>query len=200
MTKIYDFQGGKGQAFTVLNPDERSYGCWCFFGEDEVGIKGHGPPQNKMDDTCRKLANCYKCSRIDSLMRDTKICSPRRIDYLVDFNKAVNIGVLKTCTENNPGDLCAAHSCSCEVDFIKSWMEIFFSSDNFDSSFHHDSWEHEVGCSAVAAPPSVLDCCGVYPNRVPFDLGTVTECCGGRTLYNSEKIQCCEDGSLRHNC
>ena len=156
-----------------------------------------------MDEACKKLANCYKCSRIDSLMRDEEICSPRQVDYLVDLGKIQQNGVLNNCLANNPGDLCAAHSCSCEVSFIKNWMDLFFSRDFiFESDFHHDVWEFETGCQKQVSAPSVLECCGQYPNRVPFDIGgnSKTECCDNKVLYNSEKLKCGKNGSLKQNC
>lgn len=173
------------------------YACFCQFGDD-AGT-GQGTVQNEMDGACKKLNSCYKCAKIDSLS-EAEICKPGDTDYKVDVNKAFFQGVYATCQENNP-DQCAVNVCTCEVKFIKDVLALFFSSYQFDPSLHHDIWtKHKEVCLAQSNGPSVLECCGSYPDRTPYNVNGATECCNNEHLYNSNNLQCCPGGKVKASC
>lgn len=173
-----------------------SYGCWCYFGENAGD--GQGPPQNSIDEACRALSLCYKCSTIDSY--DTaSLCRPGFTDYQVGITKAFQQGSYVACTNEFNDNECQVNVCTCETQFIRNLLDLFFQGYKFDPSLHHNNWSDAV-CKIKGEGPSTLECCGQYPNRVPFKMESSTECCQNMKLYNSDSQSCCADGNVRAVC
>merc|ERR1712098_951217 len=88
------------------------YGCWCNFGYDLM--QGKGKPVNEFDAVCKSLQLCLRCARMDG-DTDGYTCDPSTQGYNAYFSWMPQTnGILADCTEKNPGDFCAQHSCSCE--------------------------------------------------------------------------------------
>jgi len=175
------------------------YGCWCYFGDDAG--KGQGPVQNEVDELCKNLQTCYRCAKLDSL-EDNEICKPGQIEYNVNVNSISNQGALLVCQHPLNTEDCQVHVCSCEVNFISKLLQLFFSGVTFNPDLHHDTWtQHQDICVVnTNEGPSTMDCCGTYPDRKPFRQESTTECCQNMRLYDSEKLFCCADGTVKKEC
>lgn len=184
--------GCSGLECNVFIPFEAiwEYGCWCYFGE--AAGTGIGKPVNPMDQACKELQLCYRCTKIDS-MGDADICYPGQQDYMVEMSKVVG-GIMAACSEPNAGDDCAIHTCCCETDFVRKILMLFFSGYTFDPSYHHDNWDHTGKCH-IDGDPFVPECCGEYPTRKPYN-SEVMECCKENKLFNPDSHKCCMDGSV----
>jgi len=177
------------------------YGCWCYFGDDAG--KGQGKAQNEVDELCKSLQTCYRCAKLDSLEDvSDKICKPGQIEYNVNVNSISNQGALLACQHPLNTDDCQIHVCSCEINFINRLLQLFFSGVTFNPDLHHDTWtQHKEVCvHDQNAGPSTMECCGSYPDRKPFRLESTTECCKDMRLYDSEKLYCCADGTVKKEC
>jgi len=171
------------------------YGCWCFFGYD-AGTVGRGPAVNEYDEVCKAVTNCYRCARFDG-EQEGEACDPWSTDYQADFShNNDNKNISATCMNSQNSRNCEWRTCSCEMNMIASFFKLLFSPTlTFDESFKHENgfdWELECPVSGVA---SNRQCCGLYPNRRPYDDGPTRSCCHHRNIYNPANAQCCEDGS-----
>lgn len=79
--------------------------------------------------------------------------------------------------ESNSADLIGARSSPAETMSVELAIP----------SFVHLKQAGEFGYN------NVKSCCGSYPNRFPYKLGTSHQCCNN-VLYNSVNEQCCQDG------
>lgn len=168
------------------------YGCWCNFGRNLM--TGQGPPVNQHDVVCKYMNDCLKCAKRDAT-EDGYICEPRTAVYKAELAWATNIQAIETnCARENPGDLCGAHVCTCELQLIDDLLDLVWESYVYDPQYLHSTgWDFEANCPA-AADIGDIDCCGKYPRRSPFRLGQ-KECCEGiEKVYNPFKEQCCESG------
>jgi hypothetical protein len=147
----------------------------------------------------------------------TNIFSP--FDPTTDYKAA--------CEAANPNDACIAAACAVDSDFIRSIMIFLSTGTNtidqqFNGFFGFDGTDgscvsaQAVQPTAIAPPvlttqpsnpgnpggidgtrPPASDCCGEYPNRIPFKThnGDVTCCDSAEQTYNLNMMECC-DASL----
>lgn len=174
-----------------------NYGCWCYFHE-EAG-QGSGMAMDALDQICKELQFCYRCAKIDSWDNGGEICSPGTQDYTVEIFKAMGgMGVYMACSEHNYEDECAVHTCCCETQFVSSLLQLFFSGFEFENQYDRDSWDSDVCYNPGVGTPAVYECCGEYPNRVPYAIANGhTSCCHDVHLFNIEFKDCCDDGNIK---
>jgi len=161
-----------------------SYGCYCWARSEEK-LNGYGTPLDALDASCKTLAQCHTCIKLDY---SEETCDPYSQKYSAKIRK--NNGTITVeCTnklnkrENNNGD-CKRDLCECDKAFA----------DNFASNFavfNPENWKlvengiYDEKCEKPAPSASRLvsgpsdECCGEYPTRKPF-LSLNNQCVDGQ--------------------
>lgn len=169
------------------------YGCWCNFGGHLMN--GRGKPQSPHDAACKNMQLCLRCAQMDG--KDNGYhCDPRTTSYNASFgmntgSQSIDAG----CSAQNPGDNCAAHVCTCEINLINEILDLVWSGHRHDPSPRHPtnpfggSFDAQSECPANPAVTE-MQCCGEYPSRVPYN-ALKMECCEAtQTVYNPFMEQC----------
>ena len=188
------------------------YGCWCYFQEDHG--KGRGIPMNEVDAQCKILQDGYSCILMDAVDEGDLDCVP----WDVEYNSATGLGMmvddpnndnvekaLRTkCNKANKKNNCAARACMVENYFVIQTVKLFLTGVEFDPSLKHDlgNFNAKEECVIKQGQHGKSDkqCCGNYPLRFPYKtLNGDRGCCVKKT-YNTLRLQCCSDGSLKFNC
>jgi len=167
-----------------------NYGCYCWINGVGNGVVGGGKTKDMSDHHCKELYRCYKCVNIDYAQNYTDV------DYVVDFNTQNGQRNLD-CTVNSKQD--AENICECDKRFaanIAATQQSCKSGANDNEQFGaycmDEQWRTTSGKvldSGEAGPfnPSKMcdkrkmnhekdHCCGIYPNRYPYD-SNFKECC-----------------------
>jgi len=177
-----------------------NYGCWCYFSNNAG--HGSGQPVDELDAICQELQYCYRCARIDSWNNGEEICSPGQQDYTVSVNHSFmnsnSKAILASCSSHNGDDDCAIHTCCCEMNFIRNLLKLLFAGFQIQyQKYNRKTWDNGM-CHGPGHRPTVLDCCGIYPNRVPYSLDKADrECCNNENMYSLITHKCCLDGSVK---
>jgi len=177
----------------------QNYACWCFFGENYG--KGRGPPKNVIDQICQKLQFCRRCIAVDSAT-DDESCNVAERGYKSPGFRDLIVGNIKSACDSVNKETCQYRSCTCELQFSQAIVQLFFSGYVYDPFFKHEkgySWNENCPpyCTGgnCGGSRTELDCCGEYPERVPFNVKN-RACCSKRKTYVMSKEVCCEDGSV----
>jgi len=205
MPNMNDFRG-IGPISTSLSAIN-GYGCWCYFADDHG--KGHGTPQNRMDEICKTLHDGYECAILDGSEADES-CEP----WTVGYSGTTTLGgvtqeIITECEIKNESD-CSIRACVIENNFILSVFAEYLSGSVFDPSKKHEFGFDTSECVSVNGPGGNGDgedyvkekaCCGSYPQRYPFmHVNGHRACCGEKT-YSTTTYQCCEeDNEIRYSC
>lgn len=190
------------------------YGCWCYFGDKHLERKAKGQPLDDLDSMCHTLSRGYECATID-----LNSCTPWDTDYLhaddIDAIGNFPADIATMCeVENGNADSCEYMACTVE----QWWMKQVKIHPNggatlanlIDAANKHNDAGWEARREALCVGPSVgsdrqLECCGVYPERYPFNsLAPNKRCCEDATgaspvqtmVYNTAYEQCCTDGAV----
>lgn len=200
------------------------YGCWCFWGDDHTKRAAKGPPLDELDAFCHTLSRGYEC-----VTYDIDGCSPWDIDYLPSEDLSV-VGptpadVKAECEVRNPAeapDSCVVSACTVESWFLKQIQLVTGSSITpamINTDYKHNSagWsgaggrQFELCRGPEAGTDRQLECCGVYPERFPYNALAQNKVCCEATdgtlgssaaqpvqtyIYNTAFEQCCDDGTI----
>lgn len=219
-----DCQGSKCQFITLRLGVLMNYGCWCLYGHDrsELVHLGRGPALDEYDAICRRLTTCYKCVSSDSLDKsstcdsfitefstdqvDANLDSINQKSILeptfkengevaFDLTSESDTQAAQACQESNSGDFCPAKTCSCAIKLLKDYFKLMFEGEikPVENLKHKNGFDYEIECPARIRSDDKI-CCGVYPNRKPYDNKDYRACCQGMTIYNPFRAICCEDG------
>ena len=144
--------------------DITEYGCWCklaYAGE------GFGTPMDDIDSACKVFQHCRKCILIDAVTGDS--CDPVNKNYEL-VSSASLVDIASGCATSNPLDICAAKTCSCEVQFVSQVLSIFFSAGTgYTSSYAYASGFFQADeCSVQVTGTTDWQCCGSYPEIMPY--------------------------------
>lgn len=157
----------------------QNYACHCFPGNNRVA-GGAGPAQDGIDSLCKKLARCHKC-----ISADYGISS-----FSAEWD--ADIGKYRWAADAN-GDLSCANNddqyktdlCQCDAAFATA-LGAQWNDADWDNSMWGNrknagyTLDYDNTCVGMAGPEST-DCCGTYPNRMPFQ--TVShECCADQSV------------------
>lgn len=187
---------GLGSIATVINMLD-GYGCWCYFSGEMVG-KGHGEPQDVLDEECQTLVNGYACARIDS---NDRRCVPWDIDYREVIGQPNRE---KVCHEVNPANSCAAFACIAESNFVVNIVRAFFSSGRISQEIRHSNgFDVTAECNARTGGDDRYEernCCGVWPDRFPFQTRKGSRACCGSKTYDTTIYECCSDLTVAFSC
>ena len=171
-----------------------NYGCYCF--NDAPVVKGEGKPLDQIDTICRQLMRCQKCVQID---RENE-----NLPANCDNHRGYHYRAKRSATGNTPfiychkrNDECQKAACECDRAFAISMSEAI------------DSWSVEhvgiVDQEGFCEKPeqfrrsdfrnngngNVHECCGQYPDRMPYLASGPRQCCGN-VLYTAATRECCD--------
>lgn len=167
-----------------------NYGCYCWIDGLDSGVIGGGKTKDMSDHHCKELYRCYKCVNMDYAKNYTDV------DYTVDFTSGSGERQLD-CTVNSKQD--AENICECDKRFAKDIAATQQSckanaADNsqFGAYCIDEQWRTTKGkvlgtdqdgefephgmCDKNFHNHNKDECCGIYPNRYPYD-SNFKECC-----------------------
>ena len=105
--------------------------------------------------------------------------------------------IAETCTLENPNDTCAQNLCMCDMEMIKSVIDLLWDEipSEKETYLHENGFDVTENCvSGQTLGSGTQACCGVYPNRYPFLDGSHVACCrenGNERVYNQLLQSCC---------
>lgn len=137
-------------------------------------------------------------------------CAPWSVDYTAgvtlqqffmenEEQKCLSLKI--ECAEKNQHNACAQKACLIEGHFVLNLLKAFFDEETFDTSKKHQPaglFDPKSSCRRQFSNKdhghSGTECCGTYPIRAPFKLGSAygqRSCCGNAT-YNPMVETCCD--------
>jgi len=173
-----------------------NYGCWCNMGANL--LKGIGLVIDDYDQACQNMQRCLRCAEMDA-DKNGYDCNPRTDDYTarMRFNGK---SLLANCDEMNEGNPCGTSLCTCETQFISEVMDNLWSGAFYDSSnLHENGFERETSCMSGVIGQPQFECCGLYPQRFPYNVNQ-QDCCTDDVTYgksyNPATQECCDGKSV----
>lgn len=198
----------KGLLELVSVNDLTNYGCWC----TEDPLARRGPPLDVIDHGCRARHFCQKCVTLDS---PSDFCEPdATYSVIIDArNKTLS------CAHSENSN-CAKKLCECDLEYVDNTVQhvsdgkfyAFYSRNVLDfqrlcSSKERNFWGDygdyteqqdskivellDMNISRMKMPDIPEECCGIHPNRFPFQATGNRSCCGSKT-YDPEVFDCCQ--------
>jgi len=178
------------------------YGCWCSFGPQL--LNGGGTPVSPHDEFCMSMTKCLRCAEADTAGCDAITTT---YDIAADFNPDNGQQALEAaCDAVNGNDPCKTHVCMCETNLLSSIVNAVWDGVVYDASFLHGQDFDTSQCShsggdgggtgsGGSTDNDPKDCCGFYPDRVPFVANNGRKCCSVDQVFFSElDSQCCSNG------
>lgn len=176
------------------------YGCWCSFGP--ALLNGSGNPVSPHDEFCKAMTQCLRCAE-----KDTPGCNAITTIYDVasNFNPAGGREALEqACDTANASDPCKTQVCMCETNLLANIVDSVWDGIVYDSTpLHSNNFDvsvcHGNGRAGDPEGPTSSnsngseECCGFYPDRVPFSAGNGRQCCpADQVLFSQLDSICCE--------
>lgn len=104
-------------------------------------------------------------------------CNPLTSTYQVDVSAVLTAPdpsaiIAETCDSDNADDLCAQSLCMCEMELIRSVIDLLWEevSSEKDVYLHENGFEAgEICVSGQALGGGQQQCCGYYPQRYMVD-------------------------------
>lgn len=162
------------------------YGCYCLNLGDRplAGIMTGVYPVDAKDRHCFEFTRCNRCVTFDY----GEACTPEQVAY--DFEITEDNDVI--CT--NSKGTCQHAICECDRHTILGFKRFI---DIYSPEFHAiNGFEMTKDC--LVKPKDVhsgkkakMDCCGIYPYRLPYNENEYI-CCDGRITPSNE----CEESSF----
>jgi len=155
-----------------------NYACHCFPGNSRIA-GGAGPAQDGIDSFCKKLAKCHKC-----ISADYGISA-------ITSEWDENIGRYRWSEDNNGELTCDGNDdqykkdlCLCDAAFAND-MGASWNDADWDISLwggkKNNAYALDYDNTCVGSQGAQqTDCCGNYPNRMPFNVA-MQECCSDGT-------------------
>jgi len=170
----------------VASLEERytNYGCYCWIDGAGAGVIGGGKTKDMTDHHCKELYRCYKCVNIDYAKNYTDV------EYSVEFGMDNQGNRQLDCKVNSKQD--AENICECDKRFAEAIAETrdaceagqndddkfgpYCMDDNLVTVTGGGSFDSRNQCEKAFPDHEKSQCCGIYPNRVPYD-DDFAECC-----------------------
>jgi len=169
----------------ALEDTYTNYGCYCWINGVDGGVTGGGRTKDMSDHHCKELYRCYKCVNIDYTKNYTDV------SYTVDLQVDENGNRQLDCGGNSKTD--AENICECDKRFAENIAETREKCDAgepADSMYGEHCMDHSqfktTNAGGSFVPQDQCDkqfhghdknrCCGIYPNRYPYD-DNHKECC-----------------------
>lgn len=199
-------------------PDRKSrdwleYGCYCFSDvKTDILMPGIGKAIDPIDQACRSLSECLKCSEFDFGI--SKKCHPH-VGYKYQSNEDEELG-FKSITCMDSIDSCQRSMCECDRRFLQTIQEYEFEREHSkNGGFQKEkscpkkaqreadgqTGDNNGGKSKMSGRMNQLDqdgpqqCCGPLGERHLIKVSPTKGCCGQQT-YNPFLFDCCADRSV----
>jgi len=173
-----------------------NYGCYCWINGMEDGVLGGGRPRDVTDHHCKELYRCYKCVNVDYSKNYTDV------SYTVGFTTDDNGQRALDCSANSKQD--GENICECD----KRFAENLAATEQTCSAGGADDAEYGSHCTSDTLktvsgggsfdPSDAASCkkefhghdkshcCGLYPNRYPYDINQ-QDCCRARVFQGDKR-------------
>jgi hypothetical protein len=168
-----------------------NYGCYCWIDGVDAGVIGGGKTKDMTDHHCKELYRCYKCVNIDYDKNYTDVSY--NVDLSVDETGARSID----CKVNGKQD--AENICECDKRFAENIANVKreCAAGAADNEKHgpycmteelrtitgkrtdngqDGTFDSRNTCEKQFPDHTKDQCCGLYPNRLPYDTN-FAECC-----------------------
>jgi len=199
-------------------PERRSrdwleYGCYCFADvKSDILTPGVGKAIDPIDQACRTLTDCLKCSEFDYGL--SRKCNPH-VGYKFESLNDVTLG-LRSITCLDKLDSCQRSMCECDRQFLQSIQEAEYDRQySGRTGFKKDeqcpkrvqreqegkTGENNNGKSQLAGRMNSLEsdapqqCCGPLGQRHLIKVTPTRGCCGQQT-FNPFLFDCCAGGTV----
>jgi len=143
----------------------------------DSGVIGGGSTRDVTDHHCKELYRCYKCVTIDYLKNYTDV------SYTVDFTKDDNGNRLLNCGVNSKQD--AENICECDRRYAENIAATqdkctngaepdmdhgdFCLDEKYRTTTGDGEFNPRLQCDKQNHNHDKDRCCGIYPNRYPYD-------------------------------
>ena len=151
---------------------------------------------NEVDQLCKNMALAYRCSILDSENENVS-CVPWDqpfVPFMNPFSETTDI--ISACNDRNPNSDCAARNCIIQANFVVGLATLvatgedkstlfdsqYSVSSGFDRSICKTSVTSNDGLTPVSGNP---ECCGSFPNRIPFHATEGKMCCNGLVKHTN---------------
>jgi hypothetical protein len=172
-------------AIAALKDEYTNYGCYCWIDGVESGVIGGGRVKDVSDHHCKELYRCYKCANIDYSKNYTDV------NYRVDLNIDSDTGARTIdCSVNSKSD--AENVCECDKRFAEKIADTrdkcqdnagrddmygeYCMDEKYRTGTGGGSFDPRAQCDKQFHGHDKSKCCGIYPNRYPYD-PEFKECC-----------------------
>jgi len=176
-----------------------NYGCYCWIKQTANGLTGGGQTKDVTDHLCKELYFCYKCVNIDYSQNYSEV------DYFVDFTVDDDGNRDLDCGVNAKQD--AGNICECDKQFAKKIAETQNACANksppdaVNGEHCIDEQYRTAGGGGTFKPNSQCvkqgtngiefekdKCCGLYPDRHPYD-SDFRDCCRTKQSFDNEIVE-----------
>merc|ERR1711990_283060 len=154
-----------------------NYGCYCWIDGADAGVIGGGRTKDMTDHHCKELYRCYKCVNIDYGKNYTDV------DYIVDMNEDANGNRELDCSANSKTD--RENICECDKRFAENIAKARSDCDagapadddfgehcmdeQYRTASGSGSFVPQLSCDKKFHGHDKDKCCGIYPDRYPYD-------------------------------
>jgi len=187
----------------------QDYGCFCYPGTSEQVRYSPGVPIDEIDNTCRRLHRRWHClendskNSIDSIPDDCNRDGTQHgvsrykwhgVEDPITGHKEIicgshSTGGYENVINKNQDIICKLRACQIERAFAEELVALDFD-DWFDEAHTGMNGRGECegepsvsSCGSTNSCESLVDsCCGIYPDRFPFNDGGLKECCADGTV------------------
>lgn len=189
-----------------LEKQYTNYGCYCWIDGVDLGVQGGGKARDKADFHCKELYRCYKCLGIDFNATHADMAEMEyKVNLSIDKrgNKEMTCEDNFDMTDGCPRNLCECDKRFAEAianvdDTCETLKADNDPTNDFEGDFcqkkQHYTKTSEFEDLNPVTNPGTFDshdiqqceksfhehdnnvCCGVYPDRYPYD-PTLRECC-----------------------
>lgn len=181
-----------------------NYGCHCFPGSKKNrSVGGKGPAMDEIDGICRSQYQCHKCVEMDHG------CNPDETPYKVQFKGKKGSLAGKDIICRDEEGTCGRAMCECDKRMAENLDKVWFQ--NTHNTYYWldkknlkkakkgqtEVFDYESVCFTGANSPQPDQCCGEFPDVVPYNTGS-KECCitDGPKLINPMTHTCCAGGII----
>jgi len=189
-----------------------NYGCYCWIDGVDNGVIGGGKVRDFTDFQCKELYRCYKCVNIDYSSNYTEVNYSADLTVDDDGNRIID------CSVNAKSD--AENICECDKRFAEK-IALGEEECSMGVAGHPKgdycmdenlrtvtgtrldngaagSFDSRNMCEKAFPDHNKDKCCGIYPNRNPYD-SSAQDCCEttdpttGNKSYKKMQVGKCED-------
>lgn len=177
-----------------------NYGCHCFPGGKKTRtVGGKGPAMDEIDNVCRTQFQCHKCVELDTG------CDPDTTAYKAQFRGGKK-ALVKQVVCKDPENSCKRQMCECDKRMAENLKKVWFKPDAYNlyhwnekrNQKRNPTFDYKATCLVPGNSPQPDQCCGVFPDVIPYNQATKSCCVEEFTgkLFNPMTHTCCAGGLI----